>query len=79
MSFSYNKLRGKIREVFGTQESFAKALGVSVSTLSLRLNNVTDFSQTEILKAKSLLDIGTAELDDYFFTEELKKTEEKKE
>lgn len=27
--FDYSKLRGKIREVFGTQEEFAKAMNIS--------------------------------------------------
>ena len=31
---SYAKLRGKIKEVFGTQAKFAKAMGMSTVTLS---------------------------------------------
>lgn len=31
--FDYSKLRGAIREKFGTQEAFAKAMGFSTATL----------------------------------------------
>lgn len=75
MSFSYNKLRGKIKEVFGTQANFAKALGISTSVLSLKLNNVSEFTQKEILKAMRLLKVAPAEIDAYFFTLEVRKTE----
>lgn len=76
MSFSYNKLRGKIKEVFGTQANFAKALGISTSVLSLKLNNVSEFTQKEILKAMRLLKVAPAEIDAYFFTLEVRKTEQ---
>ena len=41
--FDYSKLRGKIKEVFGTQAKFAKAMGMSTVTLSAKLNG-TDFA-----------------------------------
>ena len=42
MSFNHNKLRGKIIEKYGTQGAFAKALGVSERTLSLKINGKMD-------------------------------------
>ena len=45
MSFDYAKLRGKIKEVYRTQDEFAKALGIGRVSLSQRLNNTLDFSQ----------------------------------
>ena len=48
MAFDYSKLRGKIKEVFGTQDKFAKALGISRATLSLKLNNISEFTQQEM-------------------------------
>ena len=36
MSFNYSKLRGRIIEKFGTQGCFARKLGVSERTLSLK-------------------------------------------
>ena len=36
MNYNYNKLKGKIKEQFNTQEEFAKALGIGASTLNLK-------------------------------------------
>ena len=41
---SYAKLRGRIREVFGTDEAFSKAMGLNKATISKKLNNKTDWS-----------------------------------
>ena len=67
MAFNYDKLRGRIVEKFGTQGRFAKALGVSERTLSLKLNNKIFFSQDEIAKISKLLNITLDEIQDYFF------------
>lgn len=69
MNFNYNKLKGKITECFSSQKNFAKSLGISERSLSLKLNNKLFFSQDEIEKACSLLginDVGT-----YFFTQKV--------
>ena len=68
VSFSYDKLRGKIREVFGTQDRFAEALGISKSTLSQKLNNCSEFTQQEMMDSMKLLDQNLSQLDEYFFT-----------
>lgn len=69
---SYRKLRGKIREVFATQESFAVALGMSKSALSMRLNGRIKWTLDEVMKAKELLGIEDAEISIYFFTREVR-------
>ena len=56
--FDYSKLRGKIREKFGTQEALAKAMGFSTATLSDKLNNKVQWNQKEIDKAVELLEIS---------------------
>lgn len=68
MSFDYSKLRGKIKEVFGTQEHFANAMGMSNTSVSLKLNNQREWTQREIDKAAKLLDIEDYEITLYFFT-----------
>lgn len=68
MAFNYSALLGKIREVYGTQEKFAKALNISPRTLSLKLNNRIDFKQPEITKACDLLSISADEIPKYFFS-----------
>ena len=75
--FDYKKLRGKIREVFGTQENFANALGISKVSLSLKLNNTRDFTQGEISKAAALLEIKPSDVPAYFFAQKVQKFEQK--
>ena len=67
MGFSYNKLKGKIKEVFGTQEAFAKALGIGRTALYSKLSNNTEFTQTEMLLSLELLHLEKSEIDTYFF------------
>lgn len=67
MSYEYSKLKGRIKEVFGTQEAFAAAMGMSSAVLSARLNNVNNFSQAEIDLACKLLHIPDGEIRSYFF------------
>lgn len=67
MSFNYDKLRGRIIEKYRTQGRFAKAMGVSERTLSLKLNNKIFFSQDEITKISELLNIASDEIQAYFF------------
>lgn len=68
MSYDYSKLRGRIREKYGTQAKFAEALGVSTSTLSQRLTGLTEFTQEEIAKSSDLLGFEKADIPSYFFT-----------
>lgn len=68
--FDYSKLRGKIKEVFGTQKSFCNAMRMNGATLSAKLGNKTPFSQDEILKARRLLGLGAIDIPDYFFSEQ---------
>lgn len=71
MSFNYSKLRGKIREVYGTQDKFADAMGLSYTSVSAKLNNKVEWSQKEINKASNLLGIKDKEVFLYFFTLEV--------
>ena len=71
VSFNYSKLAGRIKEKFGTQSNFAKAMGLSERSLSLKMNNRMPWKQTEILKASELLDIDTEQVHLYFFTEKV--------
>lgn len=71
---SYAKLRGKIREVFGTQEAFAEAVGMSTVSVSQRLNNKLEWKTSEIVKACQVLGIPLDKAAEYFFTKEVKKS-----
>lgn len=75
--FNFEKLRRKIRGKYDRMRDFATDLGLDSTTLSKKLNNVTDFTATEILLASKLLDIQKKEVDKYFFEEKVRETEQK--
>ncbi len=66
--YNYSKLLGVMREQGYTQESLAKALGISACSLNLTLNNKRDFRQDEISKASEILGIPVSEISVYFFS-----------
>ena len=65
--FNYSKLRGKIREVFITENRFAKAMKMSAQTLSGKLNNCSRWSQDEIIMACLILGIPFEQIHDFFY------------
>ena len=64
---SYSKLKGKIKEYFGTNKAFAQAMGMDLSSLSMKLNNKSPWKREEIEKACELLQIPIEEVYLYFF------------
>ena len=66
MCNSYAKLRGRIREKFGTQTAFSKAMGMNYSTLSWKLNDKSEWTGSEIANACKLLDISPQEIPIFF-------------
>lgn len=66
--YDYSRLTGRIKEKYGTQEEFAKALGMGRVSLSQRLNNRLEFRQSEIKSAILLLEIPKDRIAGYFFT-----------
>lgn len=64
---SYSKLRGKIREVYGVQSDFARAMGKDPSTISAKLSGKTDWTRDEIETACGLLGIPLSDAHMYFF------------
>lgn len=67
MKFNNSKLRGKIRENFGSEYAFGEALGMALSTLSGKLNNKSEFTRSEILSIVKLLNLKKEEIYDVFF------------
>ena len=67
MSFQYNKLKGKIIEKYGTRERFAEHIGLSNTSLSLKLTGKTSFSQQDIVAWCEALDIDISRAGEYFF------------
>lgn len=67
MEFDYSKLRGRIVEKFGSQKEFAKAMKWSERTLSLKMNGIRTWKQTDIKKAIKLLELSDVDIPIYFF------------
>ena len=67
----YRKLKGKIKEVFDTQEAFAEAMDMSQTSVNLRLNDKVEWKTQDIVRACGLLSIPLTEAHLYFFTQKL--------
>ncbi|WP_304177342.1 DUF739 family protein [Leptotrichia trevisanii] len=67
MEFNNSKLRGKIRELFGTEQKFSDAIGISKSALSAKLNNNSEINRDEMLKMIDLLNIKKEDIFEIFF------------
>lgn len=66
--YDYSKLNGKIAEVCGTQLNFARRMGLSERSVSLKINNKVPWKQQEMSKAAQILGFSMAEIQLYFFT-----------
>ena len=70
MRFDYAKLKGRIKEKYGTQEDFAKAIGITPTN-----NGKEKWQQNENVKAARLLGISKKEIIEYFFNYEVQELE----
>ena len=68
MTFKYNKLKGKITEVYGSQSRFADAIGRSEQSVTAKLAGRTGFSQYDIISWSEKLLIDQNDIGVYFFT-----------
>lgn len=75
MRFNYAKLKGRIKEKYGNQEVFAKAIGLTPTTFSFKINGKAKWKQDEIVKAAKLLEISQDEIVEYFFNYKVKELE----
>ena len=68
--FDFRELKGRIVTRYGNCKNFGKAIGMSASQVSDRLNNKIHFKPDEIyiICAPDVLDIPEAEVVRYFFT-----------
>lgn len=71
MEYNYDKLKGRIREKFGTQGGFAKVIGIGQSTLNLKLNNNAEWTQEEMIAAMVALDEDESRISEYFFAHDV--------
>ncbi len=73
MNFDYSKIKGKIRELGLTQDDYANYLGISTTTLHLRLENKRPFTQPEIAMTMHLFNEPIKNVSKYFFTKKVQK------
>lgn len=73
MGFTYNKLRGRIVEVCGTQSEFAKRVGQSEQIVTAKLSGKSAFTQDNIISWCTVLDIDQNDIGNYFFTQKVSK------
>lgn len=75
--YDYSMLRGRIRELFGSEKNFLielkkelKKVGISISsgTFNSRINGTSYFKQPEMEAICQLLRINIIQLNEYFFT-----------
>ena len=71
--FDYSKLRGRIKEIFGTQDAFADAVGIGRVSMSKRLNNTLEFTQDEMKKSAAVLKFSPEEIPVYFLPGKFRK------
>ena len=76
MKFDYRRLKGRIKEMYGTQNEFAEAVGLSFVSISKKLNNLRQFKQSDIDKITEVLNIPKEEIPIYFFTLEVLENEQ---
>ena len=67
MPYDYSRLNGRITEKCGSQAEFAKQMGLSERSVSLKLNNKRLWKQSEMLRASEILDVSLEDLHTYFF------------
>ncbi len=68
MNYSYEKLKQRISEKYGTLSRFAEMSGLPKSNVSMKLRGETQWSQKDITLAIEALDIPAQEIPEYFFT-----------
>lgn len=64
----YSLLRGRIKEKLKNEYVLAERLNCSKATLSKKLNDEVDFTQTEIENVCTILEIERIDISSYFFT-----------
>ena len=70
MKYDYNPLRGKIREVLGSESNLATVIHMNRSTLSQKLNNLRGFTQQDMEDILDALKEPYCKAGFYFFTQD---------
>jgi len=71
MTYNYSKLDGRITEKCGNRGNFARKINLSERSVSLKMNNVRGWKQSEISSACDVLEIPHEDIPAYFFAEKV--------
>lgn len=71
MKPSNNRLKGKIVESFGTQQAFARHMGLSAATVTNKVTGKSQFTHDEIASWCKELGITRDYIGYYFFADKL--------
>ena len=66
-TFDNSELYKRIKRKFGSLSNFAEEIDISLTTLSLKLNNRSGISRNEIIRWSAALDIPNEEIGMVFF------------
>lgn len=66
-NYNYSKLRGRIKEICGTEGRFAKEIGRTQNYLTKIFQNKSYLSQKDIETGSRVLKIDDSEIPTYFF------------
>ena len=61
---SFGRLKERIKQVFGTQQAFADAMGMDKATANLKLNNRSEWTYGEMEKICLIFGIDMNEIAD---------------
>lgn len=73
--YDYRKLRGRIKEIVGTEGEFAKKINRSHNYLTNVFAGKTYFTQKDISKGADVLFIEDCDIGSFYFTREVHKNE----
>lgn len=76
IEINHDKLKGKIKEVLGTQSKLAEKIELDETTISNKINSNTYFTQKEVLKICTILNIKHDEIPEYFFKVKVRENEQ---
>lgn len=77
--YDYSKLKGKVREVFGTNEEYAHFLGISEASLYEKYKSNSYFNQNQIDKSINRFNESPEMIPIYFFAKKVEKNSTSKE
>lgn len=66
-TYDYSELLGKLRSKKMTQEELARQIHLNPSTLNQKLNNKSEFSQSEMKAILNIIDVPIDKIAVYFF------------